>query len=81
MLRFAGYCLLRQEAELAAEEYQRFLVAWFSDADRIDALFGLGNAAQPGPLSRILRLGDFLDAVPWRPAAARAVAVLESPPT
>ena len=43
-LRFAHGLLRQRKYELAAEEYDRFLAAGPQGLDRVDALFGLGNA-------------------------------------
>ncbi len=65
-LKFAHGLLRQRKFELAAEEYNRFLRTGPKGLDRIDALFGLGNArlyqAKYGEARRAFE--EFLNAAP-----------------
>ncbi len=73
-LRFAHGLLRQRKFDLAAEEYERFLAARPSGADRLDALFGLANARlDQGRYADALRaFADFLAAAPADPRSRTA---------
>ena len=73
-LRFAHGLLRQRKFDLAAEEYERFLAARPSAADRLDALFGLANARlDQGRYADSLRaFGEFLEAGPTDPRSRTA---------
>ena len=73
-LRFAHGLLRQRKFDLAAEEYERFLAARPSSADRLDALFGLANARlDQGRYADSLRaFGEFVEAGPADPRSRTA---------
>ncbi len=73
-LRFAHGLLRQGKFDLAAEEYERFLAARTSGADRLDALFGLANARlDQGRYADSLRaFSDFLESAAGDPRSRTA---------